>query len=202
MEVNVIIIDNFYQDPDEVREFALSQEFGVRGNYPGNRTESFLNDELKHYINSIIEPHDGKITYWGANDGQDMYTGAFQITTSADRTWIHSDSTTGWAGVCYLSPNAPHTGGTGLFRHKETGVYREPRDVNGERASFNEEPLSLMENDYQDYTKWELVDTVGNVYNRLVLYRGDIFHASLDYFGHDNESGRLFQTFFFSTENT
>ena len=44
MEVNVIIIDNFYQDPDEVREFALSQEFGVRGNYPGNRTESFLND--------------------------------------------------------------------------------------------------------------------------------------------------------------
>mgnify|MGYP006891309455 FL=1 len=81
-------------------------------------------------------------------------------------------------------------------------MYRVPRDVNGERASFDEEPLSLMENDYQDYTKWELVDTVGNVYNRLVLYRGDIFHASLDYFGHDNESGRLFQTFFFSTENT
>ena len=55
--------------------------------------------------------------------------------------------------------------------------------------------------DGRDYTKWELVDTIGNVYNRLVLYPGDLFHASLDYFGKDLETGRLFQTFFFNTEN-
>jgi hypothetical protein len=54
MEVNVIITDNFYQNPDDVREFALSQEFSVSGNYPGNRTESFLNDELKYYCNPNV----------------------------------------------------------------------------------------------------------------------------------------------------
>jgi len=48
--------------------------------------------------------------------------------------------------------------------------------------------------------KWELVDRIGNVYNRLVLYRGDHFHISLDYFGQDLYDGRLFQTFFFNTE--
>ena len=199
MEVNVIIIDNFYTNPEEVREFALSQDFSVRGNYPGNRTVSFLDDELKDYINRIVSPHAGNVIYW-ADGGEDTYTGAFQLTTAEDRTWIHADQTTGWAGVCYLTPNAPHTGGTGLFRHKETGMYKSPRDEYGNRVDYGHELMEPLKNDYQDYTKWDLVDVVGNVFNRLVLYRGDIFHASLDYFGHDMETGRLFQTFFFSTE--
>ena len=49
-------------------------------------------------------------------------------------------------------------------------------------------------------TKWELVDRIGNKYNRLIMYRGDHFHMSLDYFGQDLYDGRLFQTFFFDTE--
>ena len=52
----------------------------------------------------------------------------------------------------------------------------------------------------QDFTKWELVDRFANVYNRLILYRGEYFHTSLDYFGTNKENGRLFQTFFFDTE--
>jgi hypothetical protein len=45
-----------------------------------------------------------------------------------------------------------------------------------------------------------LVDVVGNKYNRAVFYKGDLFHASLDYFGRDLQDGRLFQTFFFNTK--
>ena len=44
MRVNALVIDDFYSDPDKVRNFALKQEFKVRGNYPGQRTESYLND--------------------------------------------------------------------------------------------------------------------------------------------------------------
>ena len=73
-----------------------------------------------------------------------------------------------------------------------------PRLANGEKDF---ELLDKLNMDGQDYTKWELVDTIGNIYNRLVLYPGDLFHASLDYFGKDLETGRLFQTFFFNTEN-
>jgi hypothetical protein len=47
---------------------------------------------------------------------------------------------------------------------------------------------------------WEEVDRFGNIYNRLVLYRGNLYHASVDYFGTTPEDGRLFQTFFFNTE--
>ena len=54
--------------------------------------------------------------------------------------------------------------------------------------------------DSRDFSKWDMTAKVGNVYNRLVLYRGDMFHSSLDYFGKDLKDGRLFQTFFFNTQ--
>jgi hypothetical protein len=57
-----------------------------------------------------------------------------------------------------------------------------------------------LDGETQDMTKWELVDRIGNLYNRLILYRGDIYHASLDYFGNSLENGRLFQVFFLNTE--
>jgi hypothetical protein len=42
---------------------------------------------------------------------------------------------------------------------------------------------------------------VANIYNRMVLYRGSLYHRSvLPGFGHDKYTGRLFQTFFFNTE--
>lgn len=192
MEVNVICIDNFYSDVDDVRAMALNMEFGVRGNYPGQRTEPVYNEEVKNIIGSIIRPHAGEITMW-----ESEYTGAFQYTTAADRSWVHADQTTSWAGVLYLTPDAPLSGGTGLFRHKATGLDMAPKKENG---LYDMDILDDIYRDSQDMTKWEMTNFVGNVYNRLILYRGDIFHTSLDYFGRGKEDGRLFQTFFFDTQ--
>lgn len=180
MNVSLIIIDNFYSDPDAVRNFALNQEFSVKGNYPGARTASYLTEDVKTAIEYHM-PFAGQVTDWMDHSG---YTGAFQLATAQDRTWIHSDYNNMWAAVCYLTPDAPHTGGTGLYRHKASGEH------------------SKITVDYEgyDYTKWDLFDRIGNKYNRLVIYRGDMFHASLDYFGDNLQNGRLFQTFFFNTE--
>lgn len=194
MAYNLIIIDDFYSNPEEVREFALEQDFNVDGNYPGHRTKSFLTDGVKEYIASHLRPHHGEIEW---PDSDNNYCGAYQYTTSRDRTWIHADGTTTWAGVWYGTPNAPVTGGTGLFRHKETGLVGTPRLADG---STDEALLNKIYEDSQDYTKWEMTAEVGNVFNRLVIYRGDYFHASLDYFGTNLQNGRLFQTFFFNTE--
>ena len=65
---------------------------------------------------------------------------------------------------------------------------------------INEHIMDGIWKEANDYTKWDLVDFVHNKYNRMVIYRGDMFHASLDYFGKDMYDGRLFQTFFFNTE--
>lgn len=191
-ELNAIIVDQFYDDVDAVREMALNMEFKVSGNYPGRRTDPAYTESARNLIQSVLLPGAGKITYW-----PDNYTGSFQYTTSRDRSWIHADDGTSWAGVIYLTPNAPLSGGTGLFRHKRTGLERAPRNPDG---SVNKELLDEINRDSQDMTKWEMTDRIANKYNRLILYRGDMFHMSLDYFGQDLQDGRLFQTFFFSTE--
>jgi hypothetical protein len=190
MRIESLTISDFYNDVDDVRQFALQQEFKVRGNFPGPRTESFLNDSIKGVIQNSMQSFAGNITWWGE------YSGSFQYTTAGDRSWIHSDATTEWAGVCYLTPDAPLSAGTGLFRLKENGL-REWRY----RDHTEEENQNALHNRFaQDYTKWEMDDRFGNIYNRLIIYRGDLYHVSLDYFGTNMHDGRLFQVFFFNTE--
>lgn len=191
MRFNALIIDDFYSNPMEVREFALKQDFKVRGNYPGMRTESFLNEPLKKTLQNIVYPFAGSITHWGGE-----YTGSFQYTLSTDRSWIHADSTTDWAAVLYLTPNAPITAGTGIFKHKETGWMQ--FDYNNKDPKYLEQ--APPGHDSQDYTKWDMVDRFGNLFNRLIMYKADNYHVSLDYFGNTKENGRLFQVFFFNTE--
>ena len=182
MKTNVIIVDNFYSNPDGVRSFALSQEFKQRGNFPGMRTDSFVTEDTKDTIQTILRNAGGLIKNWNIQEG---LTGSFEMAMAKDRSWIHTDHFNTWAGVIYLTPDAPLSGGTGMFRHIRTGA---------EVASQLDGYESL------DYTKWELTDIIANRYNRLVLYRSDMFHTSLDYFGNTKETARLFQLFFLTTE--
>ena len=194
MKTDLIIVDDFYTNPDETRAWVLDQPFDVVGNYPGRRTKPVHHwTGLKDSIQGIVQCGAGKITKWDYD-----YTTAFQYTTAADDSWIHADYHTMWAGVCYLTPDAPISGGTGLFRHKETGFTTPPKLIDG---SYDDAKMEQTNIDSRDYSKWDMTAMVGNVYNRLVLYRGDMFHRSLEYFGKDKYDGRLFQTFFFNTEH-
>jgi len=183
---NLIVIDNFYKNPHKVRQFALEQKYTTTGNYPGTRTKSFANLELKGIIGKYIEPFGGEIVEFPLES--ESYNGSFQYTVSRDRSWIHTDSFNNWGGILYLTPDAPLSSGTAFYRIKNGSMYEAP-----------------LQKDYtdsfsQDYTKWDLVDQVGNVFNRLVLFNSHNYHMSMDYFGDTKENGRLFQVFFFSTE--
>jgi len=191
MAYTSITIDNFYNNPDEVRDYVLTQDFNITGNFPGKRTEPILNESTTEYISKLIS-YEGKVDW--ANNKE--YNGSFQYTTKNDTSWIHADEYNHWAGVLYLTPNAPLNSGTGIFKHKEAGLYKIPRMIDG---SIDRELTNKIYNDAGDISKWELVNYIGNVYNRLVIYQGDLFHTSLKYFGNNLEDGRLFQTFFFDT---
>ncbi|GAB3628697.1 DUF6445 family protein [Pandoraea terrae] len=184
MQDSIIVTDDFYQEPMRVREFALAQDFSVKGNYPGARTGPFLQADVGAAIQAIVKR---PITYWPV----DTYNGAFQFSVKDDRTWVHADHTTLWSGVLYLSPNAPPGAGTAFFRHIETGIELYPDDhVQRQRC---DKDASVRE-------RWILTDQVANRFNRLVLFRGKRFHCSQGHFGHCKRTGRLFQTFFFNTD--
>ena len=109
MNKSFICIDDFYNDPDDVREFALEQEYTTSGNYPGIRTVPHMTDSMKEIISDALNLNK-------EYDYGKQYCGSFQYTTSRDRSWIHADGTTEWAGVLYLTPDAPPSSGTGFFK--------------------------------------------------------------------------------------
>ena len=194
----LIVIDNFYNNPLETRNYILKQEFSVKGNFPGQRTISYATEHLKVVIQKYIEPFAGKITEFPCpndlknekeNEKEEIYNGSFQYTTARDRSWIHTDKWNNWAGVLFMTPDAPLSSGTAFYRFKDGATC--------EAECNNQDEVDRWS---QDFTKWELVDTVGNVFNRLVLFNAHRYHMSMDYFGDTKENGRLFQTFFFSTE--
>jgi hypothetical protein len=193
----LIVIDNFYNNALETRNYILTQEFLVRGNYPGQRTISYANEQLKETIQKYVEPFGGKITEFpipkeDGSDASKIYNGSFQYTTSRDRSWVHIDGYNNWAGVLYLTPEAPLSSGTSFYKFHDGTSCKRDMDL-----LENKEEIDTCS---QDLTKWQKVDQVGNVFNRLILFNSNRFHMSMDYFGNNKENGRLFQVFFFSTE--
>ena len=194
---NLIVIDNFYNNPIETRNYILTQEFSVKGNFPGQRTISYANEYLKNVIQKYVEPFGGKIIDFPmpSEDGtnaEKIYNGAFQYTTSRDRSWVHHDGFNNWAGVLYLTPNAPLSSGTAFYKFYDGSTCKKDMEILGSKEETDKWS--------QDMTRWREVDRVSNVFNRLILFDSYRFHMSMDYFGDSKENGRLFQVFFFSTE--
>jgi glycosyltransferase involved in cell wall biosynthesis len=177
------IVDDFYADPHVVRDFALQQEFEPNLNwYKGSRTkEQFIIPGTKEAFEKIIGK---KITNWTETHGM---CGRFQYCTAEDALVYHCDGQT-LAGMVYLTPDAPYSCGTSLFAHKKTGFRNENDFV---------ETDVFSETGFYDKTKFELVDTAGNVFNRLVIFDAKCIHSANEYFGTDLTNSRLFHLFFF-----
>lgn len=161
MDVNTVIVDDFLPYPDLVREQAIKLDYITTGQFPGVRSMA-ADTAYQHFINTRVS------AILNINiDAWVLDSFCFQLCYEDAKTWVHKDQAD-WAGVLYLTPNAPLESGTGLYREDGQGGY-------------------------------ELVTALGNVYNRLVLYRGDQFHSSmLPGFGTTPETGRLTQVFFFN----
>jgi hypothetical protein len=176
-----VVVDNFYEDPDYIRKFALSLTFNEHTAYhKGKRTdECYRFPDLKESFEKIINC---KITNWekyGTN-------GCFQTCIAGDQLVYHTDGQE-YAGVLFLTPDAPPNTGTSFYRSKYT------KKMYASDSDFS----TVFKNGFLDSTEFDLVDTVGNVYNRLVLFDAKLIHAATCYFGNSLENGRLFQLFFF-----
>jgi glycosyltransferase involved in cell wall biosynthesis len=176
------IVDDFYSDPHAVREFALQQEFEPNLNYyKGSRTkEQFIVPGTKEAFEKIMGR---QITNWSETHGM---CGRFQYCTAEDSLVYHCDGQT-FAGMVYLTPNAPYSCGTSLFAHKKTGLRNE--------NDFGD--TNVFEGGFYDRTEFELVDTAGNVFNRLVIFDSKCIHSANEYFGTNITNSRLFHLFFF-----
>lgn len=179
-----VVVDNFYHDVDSVRKIALSQTFAYHSEYhKGKRTDNvFRFKGLKESFESILNCKIKNWTNYGVN-------GCFQICIGGDQLVYHVDKQE-YAGIIFLTPDAPPQSGTTFYRSKNT------QKMKLQGPDFD----IVFKNGYLDSTEFEVVDVVGNVYNRVVLFDSKMFHAASTYFGTNLENGRLFQLFFFDLE--
>jgi len=187
---SVIIVDNFYNDPDTVRDYALNLEYVERGYHGavGHRTLEHKHFKgVKAEFENLLHSKMAEGTEIGGWDYQT--NGVFQHCMAEDPFVIHADSQQ-WAAVVYLTPDAPPQCGTTLYRHRESK----------ENAVREMEGWKMFKENYYDSTPFEMVDQLGNVYNRMILWDAQLIHAASQYFGDSIENDRLFQIFFFDTE--
>lgn len=197
--MNLIVIDDFYRDPEAIRKMALHAEYrDVRCyNYPGFQSiHSYVSKEMcAKFIELVGRPLDislHKITF-----------GKFRIMLkgSASRLNVHMDGASDWAGLIYLNPPEQCEGGTAFYRHRETGLDGPVEGKDLERFGFETWQAledNIIERDTLRPEAWEETMFVGMKFNRLVLFRGgSMFHCHTHSFGTDKENARMTQNFFF-----
>lgn len=183
------VVDNFYSDPLSVRDYALTLDFHFSDAHRGRRTaDQYFVEGTKESFEKIMGM---KITHWGETH---LMCGRFQHCTCEDALVYHADHQK-WAATVYLTPGAPYECGTSLLAHKKTGV-RHCTDPGIMNVWSDVAPTG----NFCDGSKWEPVDVIGNVFNRLVIWDAQCPHTASKYFGFDKNDSRLFHMFFFDAE--
>jgi len=192
MDLNFIIIDNFLDDPDRVRRDALSLDFDlIQESVPGVRTSAALVGDHQTEVETKIKTILGGEIVWDWTQASFK----FQSCQEGTETWIHKDSPEKdqgeWSGILYLNPNPNHDSGTACYLSPDIAYqYFLAHGMDPETAP-------------EDFAHGSIIDMgAGNVYNRLVLYRGkELYHSSiLPGFGDTLETSRLTQTFWFDVK--
>lgn len=202
---SLIIVDDFYEDPQVVRQAALALDYPITGRFPGRNTRNYEVEASLRRVGRVLRMN--IVVHERSRD-----ISVFRLTYGSDegRCDIHVDPA-GWAGVCYLNLPGNCAGGTSFFRHKATGLTHWPSQEQAEalRAGGVIPPSELPEvSDLDAYfiregacrDHWEEILTVPMIFNRAVFYDAKQFHSITAWrsFGDDPATARLTQLFFFS----
>ena len=206
---NVTIIDNFYKYPYEVWEYALKQKFHpMTSLYQSFRTLDNYFADNKEVIKCFEKYLGIKIKHWNDKDSRiNDSNGIFQYILKNTKPLVHTDTNSKYAAVSFINPNGIKKRGFGIYKFRLTNSIYRPTIDEFKKAVKNMNPLRIdyilneMNNNNGkpvNYQLWERVKNIDYVFNRLVLFHGNIWHSNLGGFGTDIKSSRMYQTFFFS----
>lgn len=200
--ISHIVVDDFYENPDDVRDLAISLDFTKRQNatYPGQeaiaqnynwlpvikKIQSFIPSEQIKETGFPIYPQ-GKFHLSNKNDIKSRPVG------------VHVDIAK-WSAVIYLSKDPDPRAGTTWYMHIPTKQFTDT-DIFLNYCSaglINHSSESIKKEIHRistDMNQWREIQRISMVYNRLLLFKADTFHATNCFFGSDKLTGRLTQHF-------
>lgn len=156
MNYRLMVYDDFFMHPEEIRKKALEQKFNQLGNYPGRRTDQCkvilpdMFNELEIAIKPLIP----------ANNTIKLCS--FQLVEKQDlvRYSIHQDMY--FTGIIYLNNSPVLNSGTSFYTHIETGW-----------DGTTPKPESI---DFINDLDFEQTSVIENKFNRMIIYDGNIIH--------------------------
>lgn len=201
---DIIIKDNFYHDPNSVRNLALQQDYhyyephwystSLKVRY-GKIIDDpicgykYNNKEVIDLIESAIGAKvDMNTWYNGGDDWNGVFHAKYKNNNHVDFIHHHfkeGDCVNGYSGVVYLDENQSKSG-TKIWKNMKTN------SIKGTFGPFFEKYAKPGNN------QWKIYKHIENKFNRLVLFKGDVFHSGDAGYGNTIDNCRLFQTFFFN----
>jgi len=196
MQIGLMCIDDFYDDPDYVRSIALDAEY-----YDDKKSLGYKNGNApwpgkmsKHaYAPNWIDAKVSRMLNKNLRQMRQLDSGCFRISPeqSVSSNMLHADAHNEiyYAAVLYLTKDKEDTPGTLFYKHKPT---------NSDKALNEDHIKSILINDeFNDLSKWTLHTVSNIVYNRMLVYPANKFHGIGPVFGQTDETARLVQIFNF-----
>jgi hypothetical protein len=172
--MTILVIDNFLPNPDAVRELALSTEM---------------------LSASEIQTKTGKPNTWPGirssqlpEVNQEYADNVLNVIADIAKK------------VFFIGPDVEIRSAFQICYESDGDSWIHVDDNVKVAAILYLSPDAPVDSGTHLYTRepHQIRDTIGNVYNRLLMYSADEFHKSARYFGDNKESGRLIQVMFIS----
>ena len=199
----LVVVDDFYPDPEAVRRKALALEYEPSSsNYGYNGLRATIDARWRKKLLADV------CALVDAPDAEDVgRSGELKSLSRKQfrqkRSVVHYDLAD-WSGVLILSPPTAHLGCTTFWRHKGLGLdgfhdLAATSLVCRKRKCTLADLATLVDEHSARPRHWEETSRVEHRFNRLILFRGNMFHAASEGFGTNVANSKLTQTFFFDT---
>jgi len=177
MVIPVTIIDDFFDDPMAIVQYALEQEYlpDPENKWPGVRTDSMhnLNQNLFEQINSKLL----RIFYPGVK--YSYICGCFfqKVPANFNSGWIHRDESI-VSGIIYLNPNPNPNSGTTIYKCKTPWATVNNIKEKQKAYSLQTNDMDAMEKNNSQFRESIIVK---NEFNRLIAFDGHTHHGANDF---------------------
>lgn len=196
-----ICVDNFYSDPDKVRDWALSLEFKPppAGQWPGKRSEKlhivdpkFFNDFCCKIFSLYFDLEQVDLS-WVVHTQFQLIEPFDQNPNSLKNTgWIHYDDGDIFGGIIYLTPD--------IDKNCGTSIHQQTRENPGKLSRYTKESFYAKgeDNKYDEILSehnscfFETIE-YKNIYNRMISFDGQTAHKANSFY---TQIPRLTQVFF------
>lgn len=196
--IPVIVLDNFLENPDMMRKFALSQEFYIddQGRWPGTRSKPL--HELDPGIFENFTKKFFSIFFNIEEVGWTVEAKFQKISSQYGSGWAHTDPGPIITGILYLDRHFCEKSGTTILEKKQLDSNSSMEYRQDEKIKFYQGKISKEEADeLRTRNNSCFVDSIkiSSKYNRLIAFDSNLIHTAEDFIGQDRED-RLTLVFF------